>query len=50
VEVLAIRQIRFRLDLLEKEEDIKPYLDRIPESQRNAMVFVLNQLVKGVKE
>ena len=49
MEILAVKQIRHLLDLLGEGHDLKAYLDTLPETQRNAMVFVLNLIVKEIE-
>ena len=48
MEVLAIRQLRILLDLLEEEADILPYVATLTPDERLAIIFVLIQLRNGV--
>ena len=46
MEILAVKQIRILLDLLEEDADIRPYLATLSVEDKISIVFVLNQLVK----
>lgn len=47
--ILAIKQIQVLLELLQEDQDLRPYVKTLTPEERQAIVFVLVQLNKDVK-
>jgi hypothetical protein len=48
MEVLAAKQIRVLLDLIEEDAPLQPYISTLTGEQKQAIVFVLIHLKNGV--
>lgn len=49
MEVLAIRQLRILLDLLEEDAEILPYISTLSGEEKCAVMFILVHLKNGVE-
>jgi hypothetical protein len=49
MEVLAIKQVRILLDLVEEDADLVPYIATISPEHRLAILFLLKHIIKDIK-